>query len=491
MTATTPEAAASYRPLTHRETMWIVLGVLVPVLMASLDQSMVASALPTIGRDLGDTQLLSWIVAANLLTMTAATPLYGKFSDIKGRQVSLLAGIVIFMIGAVASALAPNMLMLILARAVQGIGSAGLVSMAMTVLGDVAAPKQRARYYTYFSIVYTSAGALGPALGGLYSEFLHWSVVFWTGVPLGIIALLFATTLLDKLPRHEKPHKLDILGALLIVAASSTLMFILNAGGKTWPWLSPQIIATGIVSITLWVAFFARLSTAPEPLIPIALLRNPIVRTSTIANACGWSAIIGLNIYLPLYLQTILGMSPTASGLFLMVIMVTVNSSALGGAWVAARVERYKIYPTITLLICIAAMSWMAFRVDSMSAWEFEIALAIAGLGFGPVAPVTTVATQNAVKLNELGTATSLMSFCRSLVASMLITALGAIILHTVAASHGGRIAATDLAANREAAIAAFRWLFWLTTGCFVITLIAFLRMEERPLQSSNEGRMG
>jgi MFS family permease len=491
MTATTPEAAASYRPLTHRETMWIVLGVLVPVLMASLDQSMVASALPTIGREFGDTRNLSWIVAANLLTMTAATPLYGKFSDTKGRQVTLLFGIGIFMAGAIASALAPNIWALVAARALQGIGSAGLVSMAMTVLGDVAAPKQRARYYTYFSIVYTSAGALGPALGGFYAEYIHWSAVFWTGVPLGIIALLFATTLLGKLPRHERPHKLDILGALLIVAASSTFMFILNAGGKNWPWMSPQIIGIALLSCALWVAFFWRLVTAPEPLIPIALLRNPIVRTSTVANACGWSAIIGLNIYLPLYLQAVHEMSPTVSGLFLMVVMVTVNSSALGGAWVAGRVERYKVYPTITLLICIAAMSWMAYRVDSMSVWEFEIALAIAGLGFGPVAPVTTVATQNAVKLSELGTATSIMSFCRSLVASILITGLGAIILHTVAGGNGGRVTATDLAGNREAAIAAFRWLFWITTGCFVITLIAFLKMEERPLLNSNEGRMG
>ncbi len=491
MTVTLPAETMPYRALTHRETMWIVLGVLVPVLMASLDQSMVASALPTIGREFDDTRNLSWIVAANLLTMTAATPLYGKISDIKGRRVTLIFGVVIFMIGAVASALAPNMLMLILARAVQGIGSAGLVSQAMTVLGDVAAPKQRARYYTYFSIVYTSAGAIGPALGGFFSEYMHWSAVFWTGVPLGALSLYFALTLLGKLPRHERPHRLDILGALLIIAASSTFMFILNAGGKTWPWLSPEIIGLALISALLWLSFFARLLTAPEPLIPLVLLRNQIVRTSTIANACGWSAIIGLNIYLPLYLQAVLGMTPTASGLFLMVIMVTVNSSALGGAWVAARTEHYKRYPTITLLICIAAMCWMALRVDQMSPWEFEIALAIAGIGFGPVAPVSTVATQNAVKLNELGTATSIMSFSRSLFASMLITTLGAIILHTVAMPDSSRLTAAELAANREAAVNAFRWLFWITTGCFVITLIAFLRMEEKPLQNTNEGRMG
>ncbi len=491
MTAVSPTAAVPYVPLTHRETMWIVLGVLVPVFMTSIDQSMIAGALPTIGREFGDTRNLSWIIAANLLTMTAATPLYGKFSDIKGRRITLVIGIVIFMIGGIASALAPNMIALILARALQGIGSAGLVSQAMTVLGDIAAPKQRARYYTYFSITYTTAGAFGPAMGGFYSEYIHWSAVFWTGIPLGALSLFFAVTLLGKLPRHEKPHKLDVLGALLIVAASSTFMFILSAGGKTWPWLSLQILSLIAISTLLWIAFFLRLVTAPEPLIPLNILRNQIVRTSTIANACGWSAVIALNIYLPLYLQSVLGMSPTASGLFLMVIMVTVNSSALSGAWVAARTEHYKRYPTITLLICIAAMSWMAVRVDQMSVWEFEIALAIAGIGFGPVAPVSTVATQNAVKLHELGTATSVMSFSRSLFASMLITLLGVIILHTVAAPGGSKLTPADLAANRDAAISAFRWLFWITNGCFVITLIAFLRMEEKPLLNSNEGRMG
>lgn len=489
MTATTPEAATAYRPLTHRETLWIVMGVLAPVLMASVDQSMVASALPTIGREFRDTANLSWVVAANLLTMTAATPLYGKYADIKGRQITLIIGIVVFMIGAVASALAPNLLALILARALQGIGNAGLVSMAMTILGDIASPKERARYYTYFSITYTTAGAIGPALGGFFAEHVHWSGIFWIGVPLGLISLVFALTMLGKLPRNEKFRRLDVVGALLIIAASSTLMFILNAGGKTWPWLSPQILGILAVSLALWAGFFYRLAHAPEPLIPLALLRNPIVRTSTIANAFGWSAVIGLNIYLPLYLQAVLGMSPTASGLYLMVVMVTVNSSALGGAWVAARVERYKIYPTITLLICIAAMTWMAVRVDKMSPLEFEIALAIAGLGFGPVAPVTTVATQNAVKLNELGVATSIMSFSRSLLASMLITALGAVILHALAASQTGQVSAEALAANREAAVAAFRWLFWITNGCFIITLIAFLYMEERPLLTSNEGR--
>ncbi len=490
MTATTPETAASYRPLTHRETMWIVLGVLVPVLMASLDQSMVASALPTIGREFGDTRNLSWIVAANLLTMTApprftassATQRAGRsrcFLDwyLHGGGHRFCAGAEHLGAGCREGA--------------SGYRQRRSCFDGHDRAGRCRGPQATGRYYTYFSIVYTSAGALGPALGGFYSEYIHWSAVFWTGVPLGIVALLFATTLLGKLPRHERPHKLDILGALLIVAASSTFMFILNAGGKNWPWLSPQIIGIAILSCALWVAFFRRLVTAPEPLIPIALLRNPIVRMSTVANACGWSAIIGLNIYLPLYLQAVLGMSPTASGLFLMVVMVTVNSSALGGAW--GRGARRTLQG---LSDDHSADLYRRHELDGLPGRQ-HVCLGVrdcSGHCRPWVWPRRTGhdgRNQNAVKLSELGTATSIMSFCRSLVASILITGLGAIILHTVAGANGGRVTATDLAGNREAAIAAFRWLFWITTGCFVITLIAFLKMEERPLLNSNEGRMG
>lgn len=486
MTTSSP-AAGAQSGLSHRETLWIVFGVLVPVLMASLDQSMLAAALPSIGREMGDTKNLSWLVAANLLTMTAATPLHGKFADIKGRRITLVIAILIFMAGAIVAALAPNMLTLIFARAIQGIGSGGLISLSMTVLGDVATPKQRARYYTYFSIVYTSAGGLGPALGGFLAEYLHWSFVFWLSVPLGVIALICAAMLLHKLPRHERPRKLDILGAFLIVAASSSFMFVLNAGGKSWPWASPQIIAILCISACFWIAFVWRLVNAPEPLIPLGMLRNQIVRTSTIANATGWGAVIGLNVYLPLYLQSIHAMSPAQSGLYMMVLMVTVNSSALLGAHIAARVEHYKRFPMFTLVVSILAILYLAWRVDVLTPLEFEIVLAIMGIGFGPVAPVTTVATQNAVKLNELGTATAVMSFTRSLFASILVTGLGAIVLHTVS----GAGVAGELAANREAAVAAFRMLFLLTAGAIMVAFIAFYMMEEKPLLSSNEGRMG
>lgn len=476
-------------PLTHRDTLWIVAGVLLPVFMASLDQALVATALPTIGHAFDATGQLSWVVSAYLLTSTAATPLYGKISDTRGRRVTMLAGIGIFVAGAIASALAPNITSLILARGLQGIGGAGLVAQAMTVLGDIAPPKQRAKYYTYFSIIYTSAAGIGPVIGGLFAEHLHWSLVFWISVPMGLAAFAMTSTLLRKLPRYERYHRLDIAGAVLIVAASSTLMLVMNTGGKTWAWLSKEIVTFSAVSALLWLLFFLRLARAAEPLIPLGILRNPIVRCAIVANSFGWAAMIGLNIYLPLYLQSVLGQTPSESGVNLIVLMVTINTSALVGAQVAARMEHYKFYPLITLFICILSIGWLAMRVDTLSMLEFELVLALAGLGFGPVAPVSSVALQNAVMMHQLGTAVSVMSFARSLFAAVLVAALGAIVLHAV----GGEMltgAAATLAADRDGATAAFRNLFWVTAGCLVIAFLGLLLMEEKPLLTSNETRI-
>src|SRR5437588_2406832 len=231
------------QPLTHRETMLIVLGVLLPTFMGSLDQTILASALPTIGRDLGDTHSLPWLITAYLLASTAVIPLYGKLADIHGRRFTLRIAILTYIAGSLLCALAPNMLVLIAGRVLHGLGGGGLSSMGMIVLGDLVAPKERGRYYTYFSIVYTTAGGSGPALGGFIADHLHWSVIFWLNVPMGLAALAITTSLLRRLPRYEQPHRLDIVGAMLIVAASVSFMLALNLGGVRLPWGSPPMLA--------------------------------------------------------------------------------------------------------------------------------------------------------------------------------------------------------------------------------------------------------
>jgi MFS family permease len=213
MDAATPNPA----PLTHRESRQIVWGILLPVFMGSLDSTILASALPTIGRDLGDVHLLPWLITAHLIASTAVTPLYGKISDIHGRRVTVIVALAIHMTGSLICALSPNLLVLIFGRVIHGLGGGGLTSMSMVVLGDLAAPKDRGRYYAYFSATYTTAGACGPALGGFISDYVHWSAIFWLNIPLGLIALALTSTRLRRLPPHERAHRLDVAGAVLIM----------------------------------------------------------------------------------------------------------------------------------------------------------------------------------------------------------------------------------------------------------------------------------
>ena len=482
---TTTAVAEPPRPLTHREALWIVAAVLPTVFMSSIDQTIVAGALPTIGREFGATQHLSWIATIYLLTMTATTPLFGRLSDIHGRRLILRAGLLIFLAGGFAAALAPNIWALILARAVQGIGAAGLTSQALTILGDIAPPKLRGRYYTYFAIVYTTAGGLGPALGGFLSEHFYWGLVFCVTAPLGFLSLVMTDRLLRKLPRHEKRRKLDFTGAALFVFASAASMFVITAGGKTFAWASVEIYGAGAAAALGWAGFLWRQMTAPEPLIPIHIVKSRIVMAAIGASACGWAAVFGLNLYLPLYLQYVHGMTPAQAGLQLMGLMITVNLGALLGSLAAGRMERYKLFPIITNVLCVAATAWLAWKTDTITMVEFQIVLVFVGLGFGPLAPIVTLVVQNSVKLSDLGAATSTLSFGRGLFQAVLISVLGAIVLQTVGPG------AQALTVGREAAIDAFRLLFWLTSASFALGLLSFILIEERPLQTSNEGRTG
>jgi predicted MFS family arabinose efflux permease len=355
------------------------------------------------------------------------------------------------------------------------------------VLGDASAPKDRGRYYAYFSIVYTTAGACGPALGGLIADRLHWSLVFWLNIPLGLCALLITSTILRRLPRNERPHRLDVIGAILIVTASVAFMLALNLGGKTYPWLSAPVFALFAMALVIGGAFVWRLLTAPEPLIPIAILTEPIVRWSVTANSFGWSAIIGLNIFLPIYLQSVIGLSPTNAGLSLMVLMMSLNSSAGLCGQVLGRVTHYKILPMIMLVIAIAAVAVLALWADRMTMLSFEVLLFLIGAGFGPAPALCMVSLQNAVARHQLGIAVGTLAFSRNLFATMLVALLGVIVLavtSSLAPGEAGAFGGTLPQASAEAA-QAFRRVFLVAAGCFVIAFVALALIEERPLRTA------
>ena len=467
------------KPLTHRETLPIVFGVLLPTFMGSLDQTILASALPTIGRELGDVHSLPWLITAYLLASTAVIPFYGKIADIHGRRFTLRIAILTYLAGSLVCALAPNMLLLILGRVLHGLGGGGLSSMGMIVLGDLVAPKERGRYYTYFALTYTTAGGCGPALGGFIADHLHWSVIFWINIPMGLAALAITTSVLRRLPRYERPHRLDIVGAVLIVIASVSFMLALNVAGVRYPWTSLPILALLAVALVMGCFFVVRLLTAPEPLIPISILTHPIVRCAIAANSFGWGAIIGLNVVLPLYLQGVMGLSPTNAGLSLVVFMVAMNSSAGLAGQVLGRVRHYKLLPTIGLLVSVGAVTTLAWQADRMTPLSFALLVILIGAGFGPLPSLTTVAMQNVVPRHQLGISVGTMNFSRNLYATMLIAVFAAIVLAgaPVDAPLGGA--------------EAFGRAFVVAAASLAVALIALVLMEEKPLQTGAEMAAG
>jgi MFS family permease len=467
------------RTLSHEETRLVIWGMLLPVFMSSLDQTILASALPTIGRDLGDVHSLPWLVTAFLIASTAVTPLYGKISDIHGRRLTVLIALSVYMVGSVVCLAAPNMLTLICGRVLHGLGAGGMASMGMVVLGDLAAPRDRGKYYAYFSATYTTAGACGPALGGFIAENLHWKGIFALNTAMGFAAIALTYTLLRRLPRHERYHRLDVLGAALIMAASTTFMLALSLGGVRYAWTSPQILALGATAIALGAAFVMRLLSAPEPLIPLAILRDPVPRSTLMMNSFGWGSIIGLNIFLPMYLQSVIGMSPTNAGLSLMVLMVTVNSSAGVAGQFYGRMTHYKLIPLAGITIAIAAVITLAITADRLTVPQFEILLALIGIGFGPVPPICSIALQNAVATHQFGTAVGTMNFSRSLYTTMLIAAFGAIVLTGVPTG--------TTAALGAAAAEGFRRVFFAAAASLAISLVGLILLEERPLKTREQ----
>jgi MFS family permease len=300
-------------------------------------------------------------------------------------------------------------------------------------------------------------------------------VIFWINIPLGILALTLVLTLLKRLPRHEQPHKLDFLGAFLIMSASVAFMLGLSMGGVRYPWTAPPILALFALALVIAAAFVWRLFTAPEPLIPLAFFSSPITRLAIASNAFGWGAIVGLHIFLPIYLQNIVGMSPFAAGLSVIMLAIALNVSAGVSGTILPRLTHYKVIPVIGLLIAIAAMVMLALRARDVTFVEFEILLALVGIGFGALPPLSATVLQNSVPISTFGTAVATMQFSRNLYCTMMVAAFGAIVL-----SRPLQGIATGYSAE------GFERIFYAAAASFALALIAVLRIEAKPLQTAH-----
>jgi len=474
--------------LSYVEARSVISGILLAMFLAALNQTIVATALPTIGRDLQDFENLSWTVTAYLLTSTVVASLYGKLSDIHGRRAMMLAAIGIFVAGSAVCALAPNMLTLVLGRGLQGLGGGGIMPLAQVIVGDVSPPRDRGRYQAYIGIVWVGAGVGGPVVGGFIAEHLHWSLIFWINVPLGVLAALLTNWALKRLPRNERWHQLDIIGAGLMMAAASALLLALTWGGTRYPWLSPHILLLFALAAAFTAAFWWRITHAAEPYLPLSILKNPVVRTGALASGCAVGASIGLTVFVPFYYELVHKLSASDSGLFLIPIAVMTTPGSIMAGRAMMHMRHYKRIPLVCLSIAIAATIYLAVYPAS-SPFTVMAALSLIGVGVGSVFPLSTVCIQNAVLPYQMGTATGVMNFFRALVSALAVAVMGAIVLAGFGvAPERGRGAEVMIAAGAAGGDVShvFRWVFAAAAAFLVIGLVALIRLPERPLRGGS-----
>jgi EmrB/QacA subfamily drug resistance transporter len=470
--------------LTHVEVRGVVVGIAVAMFLGALDQTIVATALPTIGKHFGDVENLAWVVTAYLLTGTAVTPLYGKLSDIYGRRVLMLIGIVIFLIGSLACALAPNMLALIVARAVQGLGGGGLIALSQTIIADIVTPRERGRYQGYISAVFAVSSVGGPVLGGLLTEHIDWSLIFWINLPIGLVALVTCNRVLRRVPYHPRRHTLDLIGAVLMILGAVLLLLALTWGGRRYAWFSAPIGGLLLASMVAWLLFGWRLVTAREPFLPLAVLGNPVVRSAALSGACCMGALVGMTIFVPLYFEVVQGLSAGQSGLALIPLMSgTVIASTVAGR-AMMYVTHYKRMGIAGFFEAMVALTVLALWPGTLPVTVVIVLLAITGLGLGLVFPIATVAMQNAVATSQMGVATGVGNFFRSLFSSIVVAALGAIVLGAISGDTSTVvIESLAQAATGHDLATAFRFVFIAVALVLAFGICFLIAMEERPLR--------
>src|SRR5471032_2616878 len=382
-------------PLTPGEVRTILMSLMLTMFLAALDQTIIATALPTIGRQFQDVSNLSWVITAYLLASTAVAPVFGTLSDIYGRRAMIIAALSLFIAGSVLCALAPNMTVLILARGLQGLGGGGILPIVQTVISDLVTPRERGQYQAYFSGVWVAAGIGGPILGGVFAEHLHWSMIFWINVPLGIASLALLLPKMGKIPAFHRKRKVDWLGGVLLMASAVVFMLVLTWGGNRYLWLSPTITAMIGAAVVLALASVWHARCVDEPFLSLPLMGGRVVPYAMAAGGCALGAMLGLTVHMPLYYEAVYHLSASEAGLAL----IPLAAISTGGAAIAGRtMARAKHYKRVAIIeMSVAALAACALALTAPPLWVLLVLLSILALGLGTAFPVSVVSIQNAV----------------------------------------------------------------------------------------------
>ncbi len=425
-----PEATAPPQ-LGRRQILVVMTGLMLGMFLAALDQTIVATALPTIAGDLHSLSRLAWVVTAYLLASTVSTPLWGKLGDQYGRKIFFQAAIVIFLIGSALAGLSQTMTELIIFRAVQGIGGGGLMVGAQTIIGDVVPPRERGRYQGFFGAVFGVTSVVGPLIGGFFVDNLSWRWVFYVNLPIGVIALIVVAAVLPS-RRNRDRHTIDYLGTIMIGGAASSLVLLTSLGGVTYPWGSGPIITLGAAAVAFIVGFVVVERRAAEPVLPLHLFRQ---RVFAAAGAIGFVvgfAMFGALTYLPQYFQIVKGVSPTISGLRLLPLMAGLLLTSIGTGQLITRRGRYKVFPVFGTAILTIGLYLLSHLTPFTGTLFSSLGMFLLGVGIGATMQVLVIAVQNAVDYSDLGAATSGTTFFRSIGGSFGTSVFGAIFDHVL-----------------------------------------------------------
>jgi EmrB/QacA subfamily drug resistance transporter len=419
-------------------------ALLLGMLLAALDQTIVATALPTIVSDLGGLEHLSWVVTAYMLAATAATPLWGKLGDQYGRKRLFQIAIGIFLVGSALCGLAQDMPQLIAYRAVQGLGGGGLMVLSMAIVGDLVPPRDRGRYQGLFGAVFGATSVLGPLLGGLFTEHLSWRWVFYVNLPLGVVALAVIATVL-RLPRKSTRHTIDYLGTFLIASVATCLVLVASLGGTTWDWDSPQIIGLAVLGVLLTVAFVAVERRAAEPVLPLKLFRIRTFTLSAVISFIIGFAMFGAMTFLPTFLQVVHGISPTMSGVHMLPMVFGLLLSSTVSGQIVSRTGRWKVFPIAGTAVTTLGLLLLQELDEHSSTGEMSAYFFVFGLGLGLVMQVLVLIVQNAVGYEDLGVATSGATFFRSIGASFGVAVFGTVFANRLADQLGDAFRGAEL----------------------------------------------
>jgi EmrB/QacA subfamily drug resistance transporter len=437
--------------LTHRQILTIFAGLMIGMFLAALDQTIVATSIRTIADDLNGLSLQAWATTAYLITATITTPLYGKLSDIFGRKPLFLTAISIFVLGSVACAFATSMYQLAAFRGVQGLGAGGLFSLALTIVGDIVAPRERAKYQGYFVAVFGTSSVLGPVAGGFLAGqaqllgITGWRWVFLINVPLGILALIVVTKVLN-VPHNRREHRIDWPGALALALCLVPLLIVAEQG-RGWGWDSPRALAcffTGVVGLVAFLLLERRIGD--DALLPLRFFRNGVFSWGSIAGFIAGMGMFGALALLPLYLQIVKGATPTEAGLQTLPLVLGIMSMSITSGQFISRTGRYKVWPVLGLSLMVVGIGTLSQIGVDTPYWQTALIMVVIGWGLGGNMQPLTLAVQNAMPPRDMGVATASATFFRQMggtlgtavFLSVLFSTLGARVADNFAAAAGG-----------------------------------------------------